>query len=228
MAALPGTRAIGFIAALLFASQAEAASRPIVLELFTSQGCSSCPPADRFLSELATRSDVLPLAFHVTYWNGLGWHDPFSLEAATARQSYYAIVLNGDRYTPQLVVDGRRGVIGSERGDVLAAIAAARGEAQAVPVAVSGTAGKLQVRVGAGSGSGKIWLVGFDPVHRTAVGRGENAGQTLTESNIVRSIEEIGHYNGEPVTLAVPKGSGRAAAVLVQGADGRILGAARL
>src|SRR5579859_2803882 len=103
---------------------AAAETRPVVVELFTSEGCSSCPPADALLSELArSRPDVLPLAFHITYWDRLGWPDPFALRAATDRQRDYAGTLGLDSiYTPQMVVDGRRDVIGSDRGSVLAAL----------------------------------------------------------------------------------------------------------
>jgi hypothetical protein len=104
-------------AAGMFITQANAAQpRPVVVELFTSQGCSSCPPADRFLSELSdTRSDVLPLAFHVTYWNQLGWKDPFSLDAATERQAQYGRRFGDGSYTPEMVIDGKTGVVGSDR-----------------------------------------------------------------------------------------------------------------
>lgn len=204
-----------------------ALARPVVVELFTSEGCSSCPPADRFLTELSGRSDVLPLAFHVTYWNSLGWRDPFSFEGATARQANYAARLGGGSYTPEMVVDGRRGLVGSERGEAASAIAAARGDA-GVPVRLGRESGSVSISVGAGSGSGKILLIGFDPRHETQVGRGENAGNTLTESNIVRSMKIIGSYDGAAVSLSVPRGAGADVAVLVQGSDGRIFGAARL
>jgi len=99
----------------------------VVVELFTSQGCSSCPPADALLVDLArNRPDVLPLAFHVTYWNRLGWRDPYSLDAATDRQRRYAALLPSNQvYTPQIVVDGSRDVVGSDRDRVLGAIRAA-------------------------------------------------------------------------------------------------------
>lgn len=204
-----------------------AVARPVVVELFTSEGCSSCPPADRFLTELSGRADVLPLAFHVTYWNSLGWRDPFSFEGATARQAEYAAHLGGGSYTPEMVVDGRRGLVGSERGEAAAAIAAARG-AEGVPVRLARSGGQVSVSIGAGSGHGRIVLIGFDPRHETAIGRGENAGRTLTESNIVRSIRVVGRFDGAPITLETARGAGADAAVLVQGSDGRVLGAARL
>ena len=208
---------------------ASAASRPVVVELFTSEGCSSCPPADAYLTELAGRRDVLPLAFHVTYWNSLGWRDPFSFEAATSRQADYAGKLGGGSYTPEMVVDGRRGLVGSDRGSVASAIAASHGEAgESAPVSLSRAGGGLKVAIGAGAGHGRILLIGFDRQHQTQVGRGENSGRTLTESNIVRSMRSIGAYDGSPIQLSEGAGAGQDAAVIVQAPDGRILGAARL
>ena len=215
-------------AALALSSLAtNAIARPVVVELFTSEGCSSCPPADRFLTELSGRGDVLPLAFHVTYWNSLGWRDPYSFEGATARQANYAAHLGGGSYTPEMVVDGRRGLVGSERGEAVAAIAAARGD-EGVAVRLGRSGSDVSVTVGAGAGHGRILLIGFDPRHETQVGRGENAGHTLTESNIVRSMKVIGSYDGAALSLNTSRGAGADAAVLVQGGDGRILGAARL
>src|SRR6202022_1095832 len=104
-----------------------AADRPVVVELFTSQGCSSCPPANAYLNELARdRSDVLALAFHVTYWDRLGWKDPFSMEAATERQDRYGHRFGDGSYTPEIVVDGAAGMVGSHRGDVGSAIEKAK------------------------------------------------------------------------------------------------------
>src|ERR1700691_123812 len=103
---------------------ATAAERPVVVELFTSQGCSSCPPANSFLNELSKqRSDVLALAFHVTYWDYLGWKDPFSLQTATDRQARYGQRFGDGSYTPEIVVDGGTGLVGSYRSDVNSAIA---------------------------------------------------------------------------------------------------------
>ncbi|MFP3647281.1 DUF1223 domain-containing protein [Paraburkholderia sp. SIMBA_054] len=110
-------------AALLASHAFAAAPRPVVVELFTSQGCSSCPPADRFLSELSdTRTDVLPLAFHVTYWNRLGWKDPFSFDGADTRQAQYAQWFRDFAYTPEMVIDGKAEVVGSNRSAANSAI----------------------------------------------------------------------------------------------------------
>src|SRR6516165_3499017 len=106
---------------------AEAVERPVVVELFTSEGCSSCPPADALLAELATRSDLLALSFHVDYWDRLGWKDPFSSAMATRRQDRYARLLGLDAvYTPQVVVDGHWQTVGSDREAVAQAVAQAR------------------------------------------------------------------------------------------------------
>ncbi len=208
---------------------AVAAERPVVVELFTSEGCSSCPPADAFLTELARgRRDVLPLAFHVTYWNSLGWRDPYSLDAATRRQSQYGSRFGDGSYTPEMVVDGQKGLVGSERGEAEAAIASAEREDRTeAPVHFSREGGRVSITVGAGSGSGQILLVGFDPEHRTAVGRGENSGRMLTESNIVRSIRSVGQWTGAPLTLDEDAPAGQEVAVLVEAPGGAIIGASR-
>jgi hypothetical protein len=219
---------IGFAFATVLATSVQAQEAPVVVELFTSQGCSSCPPADAFLTDLARqRSDVLPLAFHVTYWDYLGWKDPYSLDAATARQREYSRHLGEDGvYTPQMVVDGAKGFVGSSRAEGLSAIAGAA--RKQVPVSVARDAGSLLIMVGAGAGRAQVLLVGFDPAHETSVGRGENRGHTLLESNVVRSLTPIGAWSGSAVTLRQIPPAGDGFAVLLQAEDGRILGAARL
>jgi hypothetical protein len=220
--------AIGLALSTVLAATAHAGDAPVVVELFTSQGCSSCPPADAFLTDLArTRADVLPLAFHVTYWDYLGWKDPYSLDAATARQREYAKHLGEDGiYTPQMVVDGTSGFVGSSRPEGTAAIASAAHK----QVIVSGTRDgqNLMITIGAGSGQARVLLVGFDLTRETPIGRGENSGRTLTESNIVRSLTPIGTWAGSAVTLRPSLPAGEAFAVLLQAEDGRIIGAARV
>ena len=218
--------------ALLLAplTAAAAAERPVVVELFTSEGCSSCPPADAYLTELARgRSDVLPLAFHVTYWDRLGWRDLYSLEAATERQARYGAHFGDGSYTPEMVVDGRKGLVGSDRDAGEAAISAARRQDRDVAdVTASLDGGTVSVTLGPGRGSARVVLVGYDAQHRTAVGRGENSGRTLVESNIVRSIRQIGQWSGAAATLTAAAPAGEAAAVLLEAADGSIVGAARV
>lgn len=215
---------------LLPMAAASARAQPVVVELFTSEGCSSCPPADRFLSELVRdRHDVLALAFHVTYWNILGWRDPYSLQSATDRQNDYAAAFGSSSvFTPQLVVDGARSVVGSDRNDALAAIAAAKGGQSKARVALKGEGGNLQIEVGAGEGTAQVLLVGFDHEHQTAIGRGENSGRTLVEANIVRSITKVGLWTGKSLTILAPPPSGENAAVLLQTNEGKIVGAATL
>ena len=219
------------LAALAAASAAPAlaAERPVLVELFTSQSCSSCPPAEGLLGDLAAGSrDVLPLAFHVTYWDHLDWRDTYALPEATRRQAAYAGRLGGGSYTPEAVVDGRVGLVGSDAGAVRGVIARARGASAEAPVTLVRDGRTLTVRLGAGQGEGTVTLVGFDPSHTTTVARGENAGRTIAQANIVRSVRDIGRWSGPAMVLEAPLPAGADAAVLVQAADGRILGAARL
>jgi hypothetical protein len=203
---------------------------PLVLELFTSQGCSSCPPADRYLGELKReRPDFLVLDFHIDYWDNLGWKDPFSLAAATARQKAYDGLLGSEVYTPQLVIGGSRQAVGSDQDEVASAIAGALKDRAALPpvaLSLSALGPNLSVDVAAGSGSAQLWLVGYDDRHTTAIGRGENGGLTETEVDIVRSIRPIAAWNGNALHLEVPKPSGQRVAVLLQQADGFIRAAA--
>lgn len=208
---------------------AAAAERPVVVELFTSQGCSSCPPADAYLTELSRhRGDILPLAFHVTYWNSLGWRDPYSLDAATERQAEYGARFGDGSYTPEMVVDGRKGLVGSDRANAERIIDAAKhSDVTAAAVAITRGGSSVSITVSRGSGNANVLLIGFDPEHRTAIGRGENSGRTLTELNIVRSIRSLGSWNGAPITFHVPLLQGQRAAVLLEAPDGSIVGAAR-
>jgi hypothetical protein len=211
-------------------ASAQQARRPIVLELFTSQGCSSCPPADSLVAELArTRPDILPLTFHVTYWNNLGWQDPYSFAAATERQyRYVALAVSPQVYTPAMVVEGRRDVVGSDPGAVAAALVRAAAEATIeAPVDIARDGSALTITVGGGRGRGSVILVGYDRLHQTRVGRGENGGRTLVEANIVRSMTPVGRWSGQPLHVDAAMPAGEAVAVIVQGDDGRILGAAR-
>ena len=221
---------LALIGLTLVAGPASAASRPVVVELFTSQSCSSCPPAEALLTELARgRTDLLPLAFHVTYWNRLNWRDTVSLPAATERQSAYAAQLGEGSFTPQIVVDGQRSVVGSHTSEVTTAIAQARSEIRdttSIDLVRNGDA--VRVTVGRGSGRGRLVLVGFDAQHRTKVTSGENAGRDLTQSNVVRSVRTIGDWNGTAATFSAPVPAGADAAVILQAEDGRIFGAARL
>ncbi len=220
-------RAVVMAVALMVMPMVAGAERPVVVELFTSQGCSSCPPADRLLRGLAGREDVLALAFHVTYWNGLGWVDPYAFEGATTRQKRYAGLSGiGGIYTPQAVVDGAVDVVGSDGPGLRRAIAAGGRTEVAVSAVRAGDA--VRVAVGAGRGAGQVVLVGYDREHVTKVARGENAGATLVEANIVREVAVIGAWDGTAVAVQGVAPAGEALAVLVQAGDGRIIGAARV
>ena len=211
-------------------ASAQPVQRPIVVELFTSQGCSSCPPADAQVAELAERRpDLLALTFHVTYWNSLGWQDPFSFKGATDRQrGYVAASVSPQVYTPAMVVDGKLDAVGSDRRAVFAALARAKAEAgPGAAVDVVRRGGTLSIAVGPGSGSGMILLLGYDRQHVTTVGRGENSGRTLRETNVVCSMTTVGRWTGAAAQVEVPVPVGEDAAVIVQAADGRIVGAAR-
>lgn len=220
------TGAIGILLPAL--AVAQPGPRPVVGELFTSEGCSSCPPADAKVVELArTRPDLLLLTFHVTYWNHLGCRDPFSFEAATQRQRHYvALGVSPEVYTPALIVDGKLDAVGSDGPAVDRALRqAALTEYTAAPIEIQRTPAGLIVSVGAGTGNATLLLVGYDRLHQTAVGRGENGGRTLTEANIVRSMSVLGAWSGKPVRLQVPNPDGQEAAVLLQLGDGHIVGA---
>jgi hypothetical protein len=206
----------------------QVAGAPVVVELFTSQGCSSCPPADAVLTDLAKhRPDVLALAFHVTYWDYLGWKDSYGLPEATARQRSYARALHADSvYTPQMVVDGQREFVGSDRGTALAAIQAA--PQKPVPLRITRDGSGLSIAIGDGIGPAHVLLVGYDSAHQTPIGRGENSGRTLLESNVVRSLAAVGDWSGPSLTLKAAVPAGERVAVLLQQDTGRIVGAARL
>jgi hypothetical protein len=223
-------RLLASLALLVTLPVAAATSRPVVVELFTSEGCSSCPPADAYLSELSQqRTDVLPLAFHVTYWNNLGWKDPFSLDLATERQAVYAQRFGDGSYTPEMVVDGVTGLVGSDRPSAEAAIQKAKNAGlTAAPVSAVRKGNVITVSVGAGAGNARVVLIGYDAQHVTAVGRGENGGRTLKESNIVRSYQLIGQWTGKPLVLNPQAPTGEKSAVLLEAPDGHIVGATRV
>ena len=209
---------------------AHAAPRPVVLELFTSQSCSSCPPAEALLTALqAATPGVATLSFHVDYWNYLSWRDPFSSPQYTARQRAYAKALATEVYTPQLVIDGRASAVGSDRPAVLAAIDQARQAQQSgPPLSLTRTPAGLQVAAGAGEGQAVILLVGFDPAHDTRVAAGENGGVVLKETNVVRSLRQVGEWHGDAMSLTLPPPAGQKAALILQRPDGTIVGAAFL
>ena len=216
-----------------FYTQPSTAARPAVVELFTSQGCSSCPPADTILGELAQRADVLALAFHVDYWDDLGWRDRFALREAAQRQRLYVQSLRlSTMFTPQAVIDGRRSFLGSNRGSMLAFIDSKRDD---VPVGLGIANGKLLIDLTERTANTPldINVVAYLPEASTSIGRGENAGRVLREFNIVRAFKPVGVWQGQTQQLQVPLSTlppdASRAAVLVQRREqGAIVGAATI
>lgn len=211
-----------------------ATSRPVLAELFTSESCSSCPPADALLRQLAVRSDVLPLSFHVGYWDGPAWTDRFASPLFTARQKDYASAHHWGVYTPQLVVDGRIDVVGSDRAAVSGALQQAHENASGAAITIAHTAGELNVSIGAVTGAAApagadVYLISFDSAQQTQVRGGENAGASLSHANVVRSMRKIGDWSNHPKDLRVSLGPdeiGDRYAVLIQDASGTVWGLA--
>lgn len=232
-------RALAFAAAcaaaLAGAASATAQTQGPVVELYTSQGCSSCPPADAFLAELARRDDVVALSFHVGYWDYIGWKDTFASPANAERQRSYAELLGGRRvYTPQMVIDGVAHVVGSDREAVLAELAAANARPR-LPVKLKREDGHIVVRLpkGPADGDATIWLMRYDPPQRVEIDRGENDGRAITYHNVVREFSSLGVWRGEPVEITLSErqlalGGRAGCAVIVQkGMHGPVLGAAK-
>ena len=183
---------------------AAASPRPAVIELYTSQGCSSCPPADALLGEFARRPNVLALAFHVDYWNDLGWADPFAIPDAVKRQSTYSKSKGqASVYTPQVVVDGHDEYLGSDRSKIERAVEEVR---TGVPVTLNVEGRNLVIALGGAQclAPSDVLAVTYLRKAVSPIGRGENSGRILTEFNIVRSIEKIGQWSGDAVTFHLP------------------------
>jgi hypothetical protein len=218
------------LAATVFAGitrTARAARPPAVLELFTSQGCSSCPPADRLLGRLIQRPGVIALAWHVDYWDRLGWRDPFSSRQATARQQAYARNLGTEVFTPALVVGGLRMAVGSDVASVEAAMAIA----PVPPLAVElvRTPEGFAAEVGRSGQTVSALAAYYLPEHTTQIGAGENGGRQLTEYRIVREVRELGTWDGSVRRFDLPASSpGHGVVVLVQSVKLEVLGAAEL
>ncbi len=180
----------------------QSSTGPVVVELFQSQGCSSCPPANLALNAIADRSDVIALNFSVTYWDRLGWKDIFGDPKYTQRQYDYAAAL-GDRnvYTPQVILNGKRAIIGNRPGEIDRAVAATSGLSRG-PV-ISGNINT--VTVGAGTGKAVVWLVRYDPrLQNVAIKSGENSGRNLAHKNIVRQLVKLGEWNGKAASYTLP------------------------
>jgi hypothetical protein len=233
-----------FLAA--FATDASAAKRPVaahpvVIELFTSQGCSDCPAADQLMTELAKRKDVIALSLPITYWDILGWKDTFATEANTQRQKSYARTMNRSGvYTPQMIIDGQLDVVGNQRDRVLTALSS-RGTSRdvefQVPIFIGTASGRVEIAIPKAKSKPKalatIWVMRTLARGSVSVEEGENRNHQLTYTNIVRDLQRAGEWNGQamkidlPMSLAKIKYDG--VAVILQARDfGPVLGAAVL
>lgn len=230
---LDGLRA-AVAAGVLIAAAPAAAQTPVVVELFTSQGCSSCPPADAYLAELAARDDVIALALHVDYWDYLGWADTFAQSRFTERQKSYARAAGSKMiYTPQLIVAGAGRIPGHKAAEI-AAMIRERG-AQDTPVRLELVREGDRLRVAATADPPlprpvTVQLVRYIPSRTTTIERGENAGRTETYHNIVTEWEAIAQWPGRaPLTVeaAVP-GSEPVVVIVQEPGPGPIIAAARL
>jgi hypothetical protein len=220
-----------------------------VIELFTSQGCSSCPPADKLLGELARDPSIVAMSLPIDYWDYIGWKDTLAKPRHSARQRSYAKSRgDGEVYTPQVVINGVARAVGSEKGKIEQAIAESRHNLAvlSVPVKLAAADGKLTIDVlapdAAAKGSalaslqpakGEVWLCALSKAVPVTIGRGENEGHTLTYHNVVRRWVKLGDWDGSAHTFSVPVSDYAAAdevAVIVQGGTvdqpGPMLGAA--
>lgn len=205
-------------------------SAPVIVELFTSQGCSSCPPADALLNKLARDGKiagraVLPLAYHVDYWDNLGWPDPFASPAWSARQREYADALGDDRvYTPQMVVAGRVGFVGS---DALRAAKAIAGAPAQKTLSVTATWAKSQVMLdGIAPADATLIVAIFQDGTRTKVPKGENAGEVLTGERVVRKLVRLAEPGKSGKQTIAVDAAWSGAVVFAQRADSAIVGSA--
>ncbi|SMY09070.1 DUF1223 domain-containing protein [Flavimaricola marinus] len=224
--------AISLAASFAGAEQALADDGPVVVELFTSQGCSSCPPADMLLRDLVANDDVLPLALHVDYWDYLGWRDEFGSPAFTARQNAYARAA-GSRtvYTPQFIIGGVDHVVGAKPMDVLAHIRDHAQSDSGVDLTVDQSGASLRISATAPRRQNMVvQIVRFDPQATVDVLRGENAGRTIVYANIVTAWDQVASWDGAaPLQLNATLSGSQPGAVIVQEAGaGAILAAARL
>ncbi|HUF57494.1 MAG TPA: DUF1223 domain-containing protein [Thermohalobaculum sp.] len=219
-------------AAGMLALPAVAARADVLVELFTSQGCSSCPPADRILADIARHDDVIALSFHVDYWDYLGWRDTFASPEHTRRQRDYRDAFDASViYTPQIVIDGRRSVPATHEGAILEAIEAARVPEDEEPIRIEGATGMLEASLAPAAQPRPctVWIAKYRVSETVAVERGENAGRTLSYHNVVTSLDRIGEWDGrndETVMLPQP-GPGEGVAIWLQeGPGGPVLAAA--
>lgn len=227
-----------WVAPVVTANQADAQPRAVI-ELFTSQGCSSCPPADRLLAEMARDPSMIALSWHIDYWDYLGWKDTFSQPAFTARQRGYGAARGDEEiYTPQVVINGASQMVGSDRAEINAAISHGRGSELAVPITLDGTGSSVRASIGpapaGGLRIGTLYLLEVLRSREVAIPRGENASHAITYTNVVRTIAPLATWSGEAKSVDVPldkMGDADGYIVLLQSGSlakpGVVLGAAK-
>jgi hypothetical protein len=202
---------LGVCAIIAIVRPACAAEPRAVVELFTSQGCSSCPPADRIIGELTKDPSVIALSLPIDYWDYLGWKDTLADARFSARQKAYSQV-RGDRdvYTPQVVVNGSIHVVGSDRAGIESAIddTSKLGGVMSVPVTMSLSGKQINVSVAASkapsAAHGEVWICSVSKAVPISIGRGENSGREITYHNVVRSLLKVGDWNGSSGSWSVP------------------------
>lgn len=205
-------------------------THPTVIELFQSQGCSDCPPAEANLNAIADRPDLIALSFGVTYWDQLGWKDTFAQPSFTQRQWDYAHAAGrGNVFTPQMIINGRGVLVGSNRSQLEQAIRRFdRGDGGP---AISAGNGKVTIGAGKAAAPATIWLVRYDPrTLAVPIRAGENGGRTLPHRDIVRSLQRLGEWNGAAMTISLPNTRDtilRTAILIQQDKGGPIIAAAR-
>lgn len=213
-------------------TQVFAQNGPVVVELYTSQGCSSCPPADAMLHDLAKRDDVIALALHVDYWDYIGWKDIFGRHENTLRQHAYARAANATTvYTPQMIIDGETHVIGSRPMQVMDAVQAHSARVDIVDVSLSRRGDNVLINAEASRrGNYTVQLVRYTPEETVAIRRGENAGRNLSYANIVTSWDVVERWDGRSDLELQAQAAGDSPIVVIvqQSTDGPIVGAAQL
>ena len=228
--------ALAFGAAALFAKPAVAASgRPVIVELFTSQGCSSCPPADAYLETLKEKPGVVALSYHVDYWDYLGWRDTLGSPEYSQRQYDYAKSRGDmDVYTPQMVLNGAHHFVGSQRSEVSGGIANADSSGPWVDIAMSDNKTDVMINIAAGAATKEatLWLMAWTSSVSVEIKKGENAGSTVAYYNVVRKMVPAGMWHGDATKIVLPKSSVIPedckgwVALLQEGKVGPVIGAA--
>lgn len=217
-----------------FSLPLSAMDRPVVVELFTSQGCSSCPPADALIREMANNDDVIVLALHVDYWDYIGWKDTFAQREFTHRQKKYAIAMDEKMiYTPQIIIDGEAALIGNRTSEVTRSIEEAKGKKDIVSLEAVNNGKTLSIAAQPLMSIDKptdVYLVEYLPEQSVSISRGENSGRTIVYANVVHQWENLGNWSGQgELALTVPySGQNPAVVLLQQDGFGPIIAAARV